>query len=69
MGEMQHWHKKKNVVQAEAIVTPALTMNTFWLHTWLHLLCVRLTHVNYTHIFFSFCRDSQTLVLMARLTD
>lgn len=43
---------QKNVVQAEAIITPALTMNTFWLYTWLHVLCIRLTHVNYTHIFF-----------------
>lgn len=43
---------QKNVVQAEAIITPASTMNTFWLHTWLHVLCIRVTHVNYTHIFF-----------------
>lgn len=43
---------QKNVVQAEAIIAPASTMNTFWLHTWLHVLCIRVTHVNYTHIFF-----------------
>lgn len=43
---------QKNVVQAEAIITPASTMNTFWLHTWLHVLCIRVTHVNYTIYFF-----------------